>query len=275
MLSGNLADFDVAEVIQLIGRTRKTGKLLLNGSRNYVTIFFKDGRAVFASPTDQRDHIGNILIRRGLVSREDVDKALAVQKTLRRKGQNVRIGSILAAKGAVTRETLQRFIRYQLEETVMAALTEKTGSFEFIPELDLDDDDILVSVDPEWIILESSRQLDEWEIVGKNAPSANAVYAINPHPANLAALKLDIEDWRVLSLVNGVRTVEAVVNRSGVSRLAALRTIARLAENDVIVGNHNGDSPKDPWSIIAETYQRPPRPTKNILARVVARIRGL
>jgi hypothetical protein len=56
-LSGNLEDFDVAEIIQLIGRNRKTGELVVLRRAE--------------SRHDLRQG------RRGVVSREDVGKALA------------------------------------------------------------------------------------------------------------------------------------------------------------------------------------------------------
>ncbi|MEE9455610.1 MAG: DUF4388 domain-containing protein [bacterium] len=274
-LKGDIADFDLADIIQLIGRGRKTGKLVISGARNYVTLYFKEGQAVFASPAHQRDYIGNILVRRGVVSQPDVEAALTVQRKLRKRGQNVRIGSILAAKGAITRETLGKFIRLQIEETVMAALSETSGHFEFVSEMELDDDDILIAVDPEWVILESSRQLDEWGEVGKNAPAPDAVFTINADLRSTTTINLEIDDWRLISLVNGSRTVEEIVNRSGLSRLAALRMISRLAETKIIIKNRAQASNGNHWSLVPGTFKPSPPPNKNILGRIIERIRGL
>jgi hypothetical protein len=274
-LSGDITDFDLADVIQLIGRNRKTGKLIVSGGRNFVTIYFKNGQAVFSGPAHQRDHLGNILVRRGIVSREDVEAALAVQRTLRKKGQNIRIGSILAARGKISRKTLEHLIRIQIEETVTAALSETDGRFEFIPEMELENGDLLVAVDPEWIILETSRQLDEWEVVGRKAPARDAIFAINPDPETTSTTNLDLDAWRVVSLVNGVRTVEEVVNRAGMSRLDALQTLSRLIELRVVVESRAGTERNNGWNLVAETYQPPQPPEKGILGRIIDRIRRL
>lgn len=273
-LAGEIADFDLAEIIQLIGRSRKTGKLIISGAHNYITIYFKEGRAVFASPAHQRDYIGNILVRRGVVTPGDVEEALAVQRKLRKRGQNVRIGSILAAKGAIPRQTLERFIRLQIEETVAAALSERAGRFEFVSEMELDDDDILIAVDPEWILLESTRQLDEWGELGDKAPAPEAVFVINADPDEGSTVNLEIDDWRLISLVNGIRTVEEIVNRSGLSRLTALRMLSRLAENRILVEDNGRTSPPRQWDLVPETY-RPPPPDRNLLGRILDRLRNL
>lgn len=274
-LAGDIQDFDLADIIQMIGRNRKTGKLIISGARNFVTIYFKEGRAVFASPAHQRDYLGNILIRRGVVSRRDVEDALTVQRKLRKAGQNVRIGAILAAKGAISRKTLETFISIQIQETVVAALTEKSGRFEFLPEMELDDGDILVTVDPEWMILESTRQLDEWDQVGERAPAPDTIFIINPDPEMVATTNLGMDEWRLISLVNGLRTVEEVVNRAGTSRLSALRTLSRLTELKVIVKSRPGHSPKNSWSLVPEAFRPPPPPAKNILGRIIDRIKGM
>jgi hypothetical protein len=274
-LAGDIQDFDLADIIQMIGRNRKTGKLIISGARNFVTIYFKEGRAVFASPAHQRDYLGNILIRRGVVSRRDVEDALTVQRKLRKAGQNVRIGAILAAKGAISRKTLEKFISIQIQETVIAALTEKSGRFEFLPEMELDDGDILVTVDPEWMILESTRQLDEWDQVGERAPAPDTIFTINPDPEMAATTNLGMDEWRLISLVNGLRTVEEVVNRAGTSRLSALRTLSRLTELKVIVKSRPGHSPKNSWSLVPDAFRPPPPPTKNILGRIIDRIKGM
>jgi hypothetical protein len=247
----------------------------VSGGHNFVTIYFKEGRAVFSGPAHQRDHLGNILVRRGIVSRADVEEALAVQRKLRKHGQNIRIGSILAAKGKISRKTLENLIRIQIEETVTAALSETNGRFEFIPEMELDEGDLLVAVDPEWIVLETSRQLDEWEVVGRKAPARDSIFMINPDPETASTTNLDLDHWRVVSLVNGVRTVEEVVNRAGMSRLDALQTLSHLIELRVVVESRAGTEKNHGWNLVAETYRPPPPPEKGLLGRIIDRIRRL
>ncbi|UCH79064.1 MAG: DUF4388 domain-containing protein [Candidatus Coatesbacteria bacterium] len=274
-LGGEIADFCLGDIIQLIGRTRKTGKLVVSGRKNYLTLYFKEGRAVFASPAHQRDYLGNLLIRRGVVSRADVEEALEVQRKLRERGVNLRIGSVLAARGAISRQTLQRYVQIQIEETVVAALSETHGHFEFIPDAELDDQDILVAVDAEWVILESSRQIDEWTQVGKNAPSPDAVFIINPDPETTATTKLEMDDWRLVSLVNGARTVTEIVERAGMSRVKALQTLSRLVELNVLVEERAGSRRDNHWSLVPDMYRPPPPPAKGILGRIIDRIRRL
>lgn len=278
-LEGQISDFDLADIIQLIGRGRKTGKLVISGAENYVSVYFKDGLAVFASPAHQRDYLGNILVRNGVVTREDIERALDVQKRLRREGRNVRLGSILMNNGAVERSTLERYMRFQIEETIMAALTEKAGHFEFVPEFDLSEEDIVTGIEPEWVLLETSRQLDEWKELGADAPAKDAVYTINASPKEVGSVNLEMDDWRIISLINGARSVEEIVNVSGFTRLVALRIIANLAKRGVIVqvatAGRNGGGKDLEWDILPQSYKKPVPPARGILSRIMERIRKL
>ncbi len=141
--------------------------------------------------------------------------------------------------------------------------------------MELDDGDILVTVDPEWMILESTRQLDEWDQVGERAPAPDTILIINPDPEMAVTTNLGMDDWRLISLVNGSRNVEEVVNRAGTSRLSALRTLSHLIELKIIVKSRPGNSPKNSWNLVPDAYRPPPPPTKNILGRIIDRIKGM
>ena len=48
-LHGNLADFGIAEVFQLIGQQRKTGTLVVEGGGGSIFLAFDEGRVVCGS----------------------------------------------------------------------------------------------------------------------------------------------------------------------------------------------------------------------------------
>lgn len=275
-LEGEIKDFDLAEIIQLIGRTRKTGKLVVNGAESFVTIYFKEGMAVFASPAYQRDYLGNILARSGVVSHDDIEDALKLQRRLKKDGQYVRLGSLLVANGAIDRKTLEEYLRRQIEETVMAALTERSGRFEFLPEFDLDVSDVITAVDPEWVLLESSRQIDEWRELERTIPSRDAILTINSQPGAASSISLGIDDWRMISLINGYRTVEEVVNLSGLPRLNALRVIAGLLGKGVVTLAKDGNASIAEWNPIPRGFkQPPPKAERGLIGRIIQRIKKL
>jgi len=128
--------------------------------------------------------------------------------------------------------------------------------------------------------LETSRQLDEWKELGADAPAKDAVFTINASPKEVGSVNLEMDDWRVISLINGARTVEEIVNVSGFTRLVALRIFANLAKRGVIVqvataGRNGGGGKSDEWDILPRSYKKPPAPGRGILSRIIEKIRKL
>ncbi len=231
---GDIKDFSLAEVIQLIGQGRKTGTLSVEGERETIWVYFKDGRAVFATPSNLREQLGTILLREGKVTPEQLELALRAQKKMRAEGNPVRLGTILVAVGAVDRATLEDKIKHQIKESIYAAIGERGGRFRFFRELDLGEEDILVSMDVEHIILEGARRIEEWSQIKDIIRSYREVYVINPNPAASGSVKLSSSEWRIVSLLNGRRDISTVAEEAGMSRFEVCRVIYGLINTNMV-----------------------------------------
>ena len=71
-LRGDLKDFGIADVFQLIGQQRKTGVLEFNGDSQPIQILFDKGAVVSAAPIGSWPEaaFGEMLMRCGLLSRD-------------------------------------------------------------------------------------------------------------------------------------------------------------------------------------------------------------
>jgi len=231
---GDIKDFSLAEVIQIIGQGRKSGTLAVEGERETIWIYFKDGYAVFATPSNQREQLGVILLREGHITEANLGEALKAQKAMHAEGNPMRLGMILIQMGAVDRATLEEKITYQIKESVYAAMGERKGRFRFFPEFDLGEEDILVSMDVEHIILEGARRIEEWEQIKDQIHSYHNVYTINPNPATSGAIKLTAAEWRILSLLDGRRDIQAIVDATSLSRFDVCRVIYGLLNMNIV-----------------------------------------
>ena len=98
-LAGTLKDFSLADIFQLIALQKKTGYLTLRNESDVVTVTFQEGSVVGAESLNKRleDRLGHVLVKTGRISREELTKALEIQKqTLQR------LGYILVAEGSWT-----------------------------------------------------------------------------------------------------------------------------------------------------------------------------
>ena len=61
--------------------------------------------------------------------------------------------------------------------------------------------------------MEGSRRLEEWDAVNKKIPSLSAVVAMAPLPGDSGVeVNLKPEEWRLLTLIDGRRTVRDLVD---------------------------------------------------------------
>ena len=167
-LKGTLKDFGIADILQLIGHQLKTGVLKLTTKGQEVRVYFTDGNVVNAesSTRDKRDLLGSLLVRAEVITQEQLETTLEIQKrTLKR------LGDILVDSGYIAREKIRDFTRLQTTETIYKLFLWKTGTYEFEQtEVDFDVD----SYEPirsESVLMEGFRMVDEWPFIRKRISS--------------------------------------------------------------------------------------------------------
>jgi tetratricopeptide (TPR) repeat protein len=211
-IEGALQDVSLPDIIQLLAMGRKTGCLTLTDRSNFGYVYFRDGRVIYASVLNRPDRLGEILVRNGVITREQL--ALAMEQQARERG--ARLGELLVRVGALEETVLNRFIRIQIEEAVYHLFTWSQGSFHFDPDQTPDEEDLfLVNLPAENLLLEGARRVDEWSLIEKKIPSFDLVFSMTRDPADDTDVELTEHQRRVLPLLDGRRTVEDVVLESG------------------------------------------------------------
>jgi tetratricopeptide (TPR) repeat protein len=210
-IRGSLREASFADVLQLLAMGRKTGCLSVTNRGQFGQIYFEEGRISFATIVNRRDRLGDILVKSRVITAEQLNEAVAAQDSLR----DVRLGEILVSRGLLSREELQRHVRTQIEEAVYHLFTWKDGTFNFEPDLFPDDQDMLVSISPESLLLEGARRVDEWTLIAQKVPGMDTIFALDKTHLTESGAELTPEQQTILSLVDGRRDVQALVDESG------------------------------------------------------------
>src|SRR5512132_489547 len=189
----------------------KSGCLSVTHRSNFGYVYFDKGRISYASIVNRRDRLGDILVKSGIVSQEQLEAAVAQQDALREQ----RLGEILVSQGAITREELHRQIRLQIEEAVYFLFTWTQGTFNFEADVVPDEQDLLVSINPETLLLEGARRVDEWSLIEKKISSFDLVFSVDQRHIAQSAPTLSAEQQRLLPLIDGTRDVRQVIDESG------------------------------------------------------------
>jgi tetratricopeptide (TPR) repeat protein len=125
------------------------------------------------------------------------------------------LGELLVEQRALTFDQLYDAINVQIQEAVYFLFTWTQGTFNFEPDVTPDEADHVVSINPESLLLEGARRVDEWSLIGKKIPSFDLVFEVDRSKAVDGDVRLTSEQHMVLDLIDGKADVQRVVDLSG------------------------------------------------------------
>lgn len=237
-LHGNLRDFGIAEVFQLIGQQRKTGTLRVEGEDGTICLVFDEGRVVRGGAMEarsEREPLGAQLVRSGYLTREQLEN---VERESARSARP--ISDLLLAAGLIERETLDEVQHLLTRETVFEVMRRETGDFGFTAEAVQHETPPEKLLGAEQILMDGLRMLDEWRTFREIVPSADLVFRRVGELEGARAQALGESDGgsgvteRVLQLVDGRLPVRRIVDLSRFGTFEATRALAELRQNGVI-----------------------------------------
>jgi tetratricopeptide (TPR) repeat protein len=212
-IKGSLKEASLPDVIQLLFLGRRTGCLALADRHNFGTIYLDEGQIVYASIVNRRDRLGDILMRSGRISPEQLQEAIDAQTDDREH----KLGEILVGQGRLSRAELEGYMRLQIEEAVYFLFTWTSGTFNFEAGVRPEREDFLVRISPEYLLLEGARRVDEWSLVEKKIPSFDLIFSVDQQHIGESAHELSPEQKRILPLVDGTRDVHQLIEESGMA----------------------------------------------------------
>lgn len=216
-ITGNLKTMEVAELLQWLSQSRKTGTLLIDNGQVTKQIYFRAGRVFASASTDPKEHLGHFLVSHGLITEGELARAMEMQE----RSHNL-LGKILVTNGALAEADLQRLLCLKAEESIYDLFTWADGEFRFI------DDEVpkgtLIPLDLEVtaVVLEGVRRLDEWKRIREHIPSAAAI------PVSVAPLddpSLSPRARQILTLVDDNRTIEEISLQTHTSEFHVCRVL--------------------------------------------------
>ena len=209
-IKGSLKEASLPDVLQLLALGQKSGCLSIADRSNFGYIYFDRGRISYASIVNRRDRLGDILVKHGLVSQEQLEAAVHKQTQDRTK----KLGEILVQQGVLTRDDLERYMRMQIEESVFYLFTWTQGTFNF--EADVrPEQDFLVSINPESLLLEGARRVDEWSLIEKKISSFDLIFVVDRDRLAISEAALTETQQRLLPLLDGTRDVNQAIEDTG------------------------------------------------------------
>ena len=239
VLQGSLASFKLPDVLTLLSGAKKSGTLMLTGYGRHSYVLFSSGSLVYAGSDQEKFRLGALLVRRKKITREqqhDIDAAM--------RSQGGRFGQIAIQKGILTDAEVHEFLKVQVSEVVYDAFVWTEGSFRFSEDLQMPDYAVTIAIDISNLIMEGARRIEEWEKAVQLLPDENVVFRVVSVPKD-DRITLSADEWKVLFLVNGQRTLIELVAEAEDDALNVYRIIYGLQANRLIEPVQPSSSPDD------------------------------
>ena len=179
MLKGDLASFSLGEIFQSLAINNHTGTLkLVAANQPPKLIYFDRGEIrLFSDGSADVPRIGEIFLRNGKITQEDIADSLEEQKRTKQV-----LGEILVRKGLITPDDIRQALETQVREELYDLFLLRQGNFEFhmgyFPE-ELSNSlqrKAGISLNTNSVIMEGLRRLDEWAVIQKTIPTWNEIY---------------------------------------------------------------------------------------------------
>ncbi|MBI2331956.1 MAG: DUF4388 domain-containing protein [Chloroflexi bacterium] len=185
-LRGNLRDFTITQLLNLINLASKTGTLVIDGASEQAYVSFREGKLAYARIGKEDGSLASVLYKSNKIN------ANQYKAIIERSGQmsDKELGLLLINAGYVSRDDILLNLQAYFTDMIRRLFTWVEGVFRFEAEMLPPDDRINVRLDLENIIIEGSRQLRELEQLQDEIPSLDMALKFTDRPTEVEVRRI-------------------------------------------------------------------------------------
>lgn len=266
-LRGNLRDFTITQLLNLINLARKTGTLVVDGPSEQAYVSFRDGKLAYTRVGQDDGSLAAVLHKANKLT---VNQYRAI---VERAGKinDKELGLLLINAGYLSQQDILANLQAYFTNSIRRLFTWVEGSFRFENEMLPPDDRINVRLDLENIIIEGSRQLREWEQLQDEIPSLDMALKFTDRP--LKNVNLSVEEWRVVSYINPKNSMKQIAQTNKMNDLEVRRIVYGLLQAGLveIVRPEGMVVPQSPKMFPTQDKEE----QKSLVNKLIGRIRSL
>lgn len=234
---GDLGILGLANVLQVISMAQAKGFLTISNADLKKTIQFCSQGIRLVAGVRRAIPLGQILVRSGRLTQEQLDATLAEQRQTAR-----RLGDLIIERGLVTRDAIDQALRDQVAEEIYELFAWPEARFYFA---EAENDSLpagagplaSVSLDANVISLmvEAARRSDELAVIRSEIPVDQLVPQLTgvDFPAGgLGASQAAAVE--ILPLIDGRRSIEQILKESTYPKFTVLHTLFELKQRGML-----------------------------------------
>lgn len=202
---------------------KSTGVLLTAAGPFKKRVYLQRGVVSFAASNHRNDRLGEMLLRRGVLSLQDYWKASAAIVP------GKRFGTVLVERGLITPAQLVWAVKEQVKEIVFSLFDLPAGTCQFLSETDARDETITLSIHTPELVRLGVGRMDTITWPMEAFPDLDARFCLSIASEELVErLTLKEEELKVLSSLEGGPPLREVVASTALGHFDLLKFLWAL-----------------------------------------------
>ncbi len=222
---GNLNEHYIADILAPIFTEKRTGTLRVEKGSYLKIVYFKDGKIAYATSNAQFDRLGEVLVRSGLLTHEQLEDAM------KRMDQKTSLGKLLIQLGYLNPKELVQGARLQVYTIVDSIFQWDEGSYHFT-EAPLPKQVVNLNIPIPAIYLDGISSHAPMTWLRKLIPEGyTASLLLNEQfYAIQSELELRPNVEEVISWFDGELTIEEIASKTGLNEFFIAKVMAALSK---------------------------------------------
>ncbi|MBN2047994.1 MAG: DUF4388 domain-containing protein [Anaerolineaceae bacterium] len=269
-LKGNLSDFPVIQILNLVNLAQKTGSLIIQNNGIESMIAFQEGSLLYAQFGEEDNSLITVLYHAKKISRKQVQ----LMRERAGKMTDKQLGLLLINAGYQSQAEILNCLRDYYSDVVKKFFTLAEGSFHFEPETRAPAQKILVRIQLENLIIEGTRQMHEWEILQEEIPSLEMAVKFKDRPGvDIRNLQLSMQEWQVIKYVTPKNTIQQIARATKLNDLEIRRVIYTLLQAGIVEMTRPLNAPKVDFSTAMPNQTQ--KQQKSLVNRLISRLKSI
>jgi hypothetical protein len=266
-LRGNLRDFTITQLLNLINLAGKTGTLVVDGVSEQAYISFREGKLAYARIGKEDGNLASLLYKANKITTNQY-RAIAD-----RAGQmtDKELGLLLINAGYVTQEDILLNLQGYFTDMVRKMFTWVEGIFRFENEMLPPEDRINIKLDLENIIIEGSHRFRDLEKLQDEVPNLDMALKFTERP--LTNVNLSVDEWKVVKFVDPKNTLRQIAETNMLTETEIRRIVYGLLQAGLVELARPADRLVRQYQKMFPTQDKVEQ--KSLLNKLIGRIRTM
>jgi len=225
---GNVRTMSLPDLLQWASVNKKTGVLELERNQICKRISFRGGQIVACSSDDPPSRLGQFLLSRGKITKEQLRDALTTQET-----SSKNLGLIFQDMGILTREEIEAHVAAKAEETIYGLFDWADAAFRFHENAGHDPFVIEVDLGVQDVVLHGIQRFDELQRI-RDVFSSSGIVLKRTDKSTPSEIVSSPMAKRVLASVDGRRTLAEILLHAHASEFLVLKFLYTLLRKGIV-----------------------------------------